>query len=92
MGCPKTKPAETPRVIEDFRQVPLKSQADLVEAAGFEPASRDTVNGGLYMFTRSFDLIAGDEERDPSPATSRLYLARNQRPSRRAIPLFSAGA
>ena len=46
-----------------------------MEAWGIEPQSRDIVSDGLYMLSRSFDLDAGDEDRHPSPASSRLNLA-----------------
>ena len=45
-----------------------------VEAGGIEPPSRDHFNDGLYMFSRFFNLNAGDENRHPSPASSRLNL------------------
>jgi len=52
----------------------LEPLAGLVEAEGFEPSSRDFFDGGLYMLRRFFDLDAGDENRHPSPASSRLDL------------------
>jgi hypothetical protein len=45
-----------------------------LEAGGIEPPSRDNPNGGLYMHSRFFNLDAGDENRHPSPASSRLSL------------------
>ena len=43
-----------------------------LEAWGIEPQSRDNVRGGLYMLRRFFDLNTGDENRHPSPMSSRL--------------------
>ena len=64
-----------------------------MEAGGIEPPSRDNPNGGLYMLSRSFNLDAGDGDRQSSPESSRLYLAcRPTAESRQASPLFCGHA
>jgi len=46
-----------------------------MEAAGFEPASRDNPNAGLYMLSRSFNLNARGGDRHSPRASRHLYLA-----------------
>ena len=59
-----------------------------MEAEGFEPSSRENCEGGLYMLRRFFDLDADDENRHPSPASSRLYLAITPTSERESQPAF----
>src|SRR5262245_26277011 len=58
--------------------------ANLMEAGGIEPPSRDDVSVGLYMFSRSFDLGPGDEDRHPSPAPRRQFLTSQPTPELRS--------
>jgi hypothetical protein len=59
-----------------------------MEAEGFEPSSRETCDDGLYMLRRFFDLDADDENRHPSSASSRLYLAITPTSERESQPAF----
>ena len=59
-----------------------------MEAEGFEPSSRETCDDGLYMLRRFFDLDSGNENRHPSPASSRLYLAITPTSERESQPAF----
>lgn len=88
----KARAAESPVLSEDFQELPLQSEIRKMEAEGIEPSSQDNVSVGLYMLSRFFNLDADDENRHPSPASSRLYLTLRQRPSCKASLLFSARA
>ena len=59
-----------------------------MEAAGIEPASRNNSKSGLYMFSRFFNLDAGDENRHPSPASSHLNLALLTMTDQKSQPAF----